>query len=326
MRPFGRMFLLEMFELKTIDVAAGILLRPDGQFLLASRPPGRAYAGYWEFPGGKLETGETALAALKRELAEELGIEVTAASPWLVKTFRYPHATVRLHFFRVRAWLGMPHPHEGQCLAWQKPGELDVSPILPANGPILRGLIQPPFLAFSNVAELGEQEFLLRLEQRLADGPFRLILREPQLEYADYRTLAIRVLQLARQGGASVLLHRHIELARELKADGVHLPAADLARLTQRPRGLDWLGTSTHTIEELETAARIGVDYAVLGHVARTDSHPGADPLGWESFARMVSRGWPFPVYAIGGMQMQDLIQAQNLGAHGIAMLRTFWK
>ena len=94
--------------------------------LLAQRPAGKAYAGYWEFPGGKLEPGETPRAALDRELAEELGLAVRRAAPWLVQHFRYPHAHVELHFFRVFEWDGEPVGHDGQAFAWQTPGDFDV--------------------------------------------------------------------------------------------------------------------------------------------------------------------------------------------------------
>jgi len=116
-----------------LHVAAAIILRPDGQVLLAQRPAGKAYAGYWEFPGGKLEAGETAREALDRELSEELGITVRGAAPWLVQRFRYPHAHVLLHFFRVFEWEGEPVGHDGQAFVWQTPGRFDVSPLLPAN-------------------------------------------------------------------------------------------------------------------------------------------------------------------------------------------------
>ena len=104
---------------KIIEVSAAVLQRPDGSFLLAQRPPGKIWAGYWEFPGGKIEPGETPYHALVRELREELGIEVGTAYPWITRVFTYPHATVRLNFFRVMEWRGELHPHEGQEFAWQ---------------------------------------------------------------------------------------------------------------------------------------------------------------------------------------------------------------
>lgn len=309
---------------KIVDVAAGILQKTDGQFLLASRPPDKVYAGYWEFPGGKLEAGETAQQALVRELHEEMGITVTQATPWIVQTFTYPHATVRLHFFRVTHWEGELHPREGQAFAWQYPGRLNVSPILPANGPILRGLAQPGVLAFSNVAELGETRFLQCLDTKLAAGPLRLVLREPQLDATAYRELAEKVRQRMPQG--TLLLHQDIDLARQISADGIHLPARAMLTLTQRPRGFDWVGASVHNTAELIAASRLGLDYAVLGHVATTRSHPDTPPLGWEGFRQRVAEGWPLPVYAIGGMTAKDLDQSIACGGQGVAMLRAFWE
>ena len=121
---------------KTVEVAAAVLQRADGSFLLAQRPEGKIWAGYWEFPGGKLEAGETAREALVRELREELGIEVTTAYPWITRLFTYPHATVRLSFFRVTEWRGELYPHEGQQFSWQIPP-------------------QPPFFQSGRVSEIG---------------------------------------------------------------------------------------------------------------------------------------------------------------------------
>lgn len=127
-------------------VAVGILQRPDGQVLFAQRPPGKAYAGYWEFPGGKIESGESSRDALVRELQEELGVHVTKAAAWLTQQHVYPHAFVELRFFRVTDWQGEVRPQEGQQVAWQTPGAYTVSPMLPAllaaNSRVLSGLLE----------------------------------------------------------------------------------------------------------------------------------------------------------------------------------------
>ncbi len=127
-----------------VPVAAAVIVAPDGRVLLAQRPPGKAYAGYWEFPGGKIEPGESPREALSRELREELGIAVHRAAPWIVQRYRYPHAHVELHFFRVFEWEGEPVGHDGQAFAWQVPGRFDVSPMLPANTFVMRALSLPP--------------------------------------------------------------------------------------------------------------------------------------------------------------------------------------
>ena len=122
-----------------VDVAVGVLIQPDGSFLLTSRPQGKVYAGYWEFPGGKLEAGETVEAALRRELVEEIGIEVHAVERWKEELVDYPHALVRLHFCKVHSWLGELHMREGQRFAWQQL-PVQVAPVLPGTVPVLTWL------------------------------------------------------------------------------------------------------------------------------------------------------------------------------------------
>jgi len=119
-----------------VDVAVGVLVDPQGRFLLTSRPEGKVYSGYWEFPGGKLEVGETVEQALRRELIEEIGVTIGAVQPWRVELFEYPHARVRLHFCKVHAWTGEFEMREGQRMAWQDL-PVAVRPVLPGTLPVL---------------------------------------------------------------------------------------------------------------------------------------------------------------------------------------------
>jgi 8-oxo-dGTP diphosphatase len=153
-----------------VQVAAAVLVRGDGQVLLAQRPAGKAYAGYWEFPGGKVEAGESTHDALVRELREELGIAVRQAFPWLVQDFVYPHAQVELHFFRVFAWTGEIVGHDGQAWAWQRPGQWTVGPLLPANTRIQNALGLPPVYGITNAGDVGEVAFIARLQRALERG------------------------------------------------------------------------------------------------------------------------------------------------------------
>ena len=121
---------------KVVDVAVGVLIRPNGDFLLTSRPPGKVYEGYWEFPGGKLEQGESVETALRRELQEEIGVTIAAVHPWKVEMVDYPHALVRLNFCKVFEWAGELHMHEGQSYAWQSL-PVSVEPVLPGTVPVL---------------------------------------------------------------------------------------------------------------------------------------------------------------------------------------------
>jgi len=308
---------------RIVEVSAAVLQRDDASFLLAQRPAGKILAGYWEFPGGKIEPGETAYHALVRELREELGITVETAYPWLTRVFTYPHATVRLNFFRVTAWSGELHPHEGQEFSWQYSAQVAVDPILPANAPILRALELPTLYAISNVSELGEACFLTRLQARL-DAGLRLIqLREKNLSREALRELARRVVALAHARGAKVLLNGDVALAQEVGADGVQLTSTQLAELKERPV-LDWCAASCHNAGELRCAERLGCDFALLSPVLPTLSHPGAPHLGWENFAA-IAAGASIPVYALGGLTRDDMQTAWQHGAHGISLQRQAW-
>jgi 8-oxo-dGTP diphosphatase len=320
-------------QTKILEVSAAILQRPDGTFLLAQRPPDKIWAGYWEFPGGKIELGETPFHALVRELHEELGITVQTAYPWLTREFTYPHATVRLNFFRVTAWSGELHPHEGQEFSWQanppqppfgKVGNLcSVSPILPANAPILRALELPTLYAISNTAELGVEPFMTRLQARL-DAGLRLVqLREKDLARDKLRALAQQVVAMAHASDAKVLLNGDVALAQEVGADGVQLTSTQLAELKERP-AINWCGASCHNAEELRRAEALGCDFALLSPVLPTQSHPGAQHLGWENFAA-IAAGSSIPVYALGGLKQEDMQTAWQNGAHGISLLRQAW-
>lgn len=304
-------------------MSAAVLQRSDGSFLLAQRPIGKIWAGYWEFPGGKVEAGEVARDALVRELQEELGIEVITAYPWLTREFSYPHATVRLKFFRVTEWRGELFPHEGQQFSWQKGNEISVSPLLPANELILRALQLPDFYAISNVAELGVNEFLARLERALSSGLRLIQLREKHMLNNELRNISLEVVALAHAQGAKVLLNGDVALAQEIGADGVQLTSSQLLSLDKRP-DVAWCAASCHTSEELRRAEKLGCDFALLSPVLPTLSHPGAAHLGWARFAEMLE-GASIPVYALGGLTHDEMHLAWQHGAHGIALLRQAW-
>ena len=293
-----------------IDVAAAVILRPDGSFLMARRPPGKLYAGYWEFPGGKIDPGEAPAAAIARELHEELGIDIGPACPWITRVFEYPHGTVHLRFFRIFEWRNEPHPREGQDIGWQTLDKLVSGPMLPANAPVLASLALPWEYAVTDAARIGVPAMLRVIEKRLQEGLRLIQVREPGLP--DAESFTRQVIELAHRHGAKVLTKS------EAGADGVHFTAARLMALKERPRhGL--AAASCHTREELEHAMRLGLDFAVLGSV----KDKGA--IGWRRFAEIAA--WAsIPVYAIGGLTPADLDQARRAGAHGVAMIRGAWR
>ncbi len=306
-----------------VHVAAAVLVRPDGQVLLAQRPPGKAYAGYWEFPGGKLEAGESAHAALVRELREELGIEVRRAAPWLVQEFVYPHAHVELHFFRVFEWDGELFGHDGQAFAWQTPGSWDVAPLLPANTRILSALDLPPVYAITNAAAIGEDALLARARVAFASGLRLLQVRDKAWPLARRLALASQLAAVAATHGATVLFNGTVEEARAAGCAGVHWTAAALGEASARPTDLV-VAASCHTADELALAGALQLDFAVLGPVAATPSHPGAVTLGWDAFAA-IAVDTRLPVYALGGLDGRDLQIAIAKGAQGVALMRGHW-
>lgn len=307
-----------------VEAAVAVIVREDGMVLLGQRPQGKPWAGWWEFPGGKIEAGESPAHALQRELHEELGIEATEFSPWITREFSYPERTVRLRFFTVRRWQGEPHSKEEQALSWENPADVRVDPLLPANVPVLDALLLPPLYAITNLAELGETAFFAALDQALSQGLRLIQVREKQLIRDETICFAKAVIQRARTAGARVLVNGDEALARAAGADGIHLSAAALMSFSQKPAGL-LCGASCHNAQELAQAAHLGLDYALLGPVQATLTHPDAAPLGWEGFARAAT-AQPMPVYALGGMSPRDLATAWQHGAHGIAMLRAAWQ
>jgi 8-oxo-dGTP diphosphatase len=295
-----------------IEVAAAVIVRADGAFLLAQRPTGKVYAGYWEFPGGKIEPGERADRALARELHEELGIDLGEAFPWITRVYTYPHGTVRLQFFKIFSWQGEPHPREDQAISWQQAGAPLAAPMLPANAPILAALALPSEYAVTGAAHYGVSDQLRRLEQRLQEGLRLVQVREPDLDASERERFTKEAIRLAHAYGCKVLTKSAFP-----GADGIHFIASELMLLKKRPEGL--AAASCHTRQELERAMELELDFAVLGPVK--DKSPA---LGWDRF-RQTAAFSSVPVYAIGGLTRADMQDAWRAGAHGVAMIRGAW-
>lgn len=308
---------------KRIEVAAGVILRGDGSFLLGRRAPGTFFPGYWEFPGGKVEPGETPAQALRRELGEELGIEVRQMYPWIMREHDYEHAHVRLHFFEVAEWSGAISDHVHSELAWVEAGKIDREPMLPANGPILKSLRLPRMMGITAAGGADGPSCFAAVDRALERGLRLIQVRQPGLDARARRAFAREVVRRAHTAGALVVINGDAELAAEVGADGLHLPARQLLALEERP-AFEWVGASCHDRTELERVGALALDYALLGPVKPTASHPGQPALGWSSFTELV-RELPVPVFALGGLGWSDMTQARAAGAHGIAAIRACW-
>lgn len=245
-----------------LEVAVGVVIRADGQVLLGQRVAGKPYAGWWEFPGGKLEAGESVAQALARELHEELGLQVTASHPWVVREFEYPHAHVRLHFRRIFAQLGdfsgEPQSREGQAFCWQALDAPMVAPLLPASEPVVRWLRLPAQVAVWDPAG-GDGDFSAALTRSQARGLQLLVSsRQPR--------------SLAQSAG------------------GLLLEPSDLRALTQRPE-LACCMARCLSAEDFALAAALEVDAVVAPQWMAMGSLPLylADPA-W-SLASAIAQG-----------------------------------
>ena len=277
---------------RIVDVAAAVITRADGSFLLARRPEGKPYAGYWEFPGGKVNAGESLRHALERELLEELAIHAQHAYPWITRIFTYSHATVRLCFYRVVEWRGEPQPCEKQELSWQSADNVCVEPMLPANAPILRALRLPPVYAITNAAEWGTEMTLTRIERALQDGVRLIQVREKAMAKKDLHTFTEEVVVLAHGYHAKVLVNvsgGDDDLCGSAGADGVHLSSAQLMNLATRP-DFEWCAASCHNAEELVRARTVGAGFRRPGSGTANAQSPGRRHPGLAKVRRAYPR------------------------------------
>jgi 8-oxo-dGTP diphosphatase len=307
-----------------LHVVAAVLRDAAGRVLLAQRGPGRDLAGLWEFPGGKVEPGEAPQQALARELHEELGLRLLSAQPLVRVPQAYPSRRIVLDVHAVGAWEGQAHGREGQALAWSEPAQLHRYAMPPADVPVVGVLTAPDRYAIS--PEPGDPAlFLQQLERALAAGLRRVQLRARAVPLPALRSLAAQAADRCRAHGAQLLLNGAPALAAEL-GTGLHLPARQLMALQQRPvlAAGQPVAASCHDAAELAQAQRLGLDFAVLGPVQATPSHPGAATLGWGGFAALREQV-SLPIYALGGLGPGDLATARCHGAQGVAGIGAFW-
>jgi len=306
-----------------LHVAVGVIRDGQGNILISLRHDTAHQGGLWEFPGGKVESGESVERALARELKEELDISIDEISPLIQIKHQYADLNVLLDVWSVTLFSGIPKGSEGQEIKWVTADQLTDYSFPEANIPIISAARLPAEYAILNA---GNQAELLRNLNLLLDDGIKLIQARlkflPAFEVAGFMTLAM---PLCEQKGARLLINSALEDANQLKVDGIHLTSRDLLALKQRPEGGGWVAASCHNQQELEHAERIGVDFAVLAPVLHTKTHPDTEPLGWDKFKQLVNRV-NIPIFALGGMETTDQHIAQSAGAQGIAGISCFLK
>lgn len=307
-----------------IHVVAGVIRDSRGRVLLARRTRGRDLAGLWEFPGGKVEPGESPQQALVRELREELGIEASIGAALIDVPQRYPHKYLHLDVRLVDGYGGHPRGLNGQALAWLPPAKLPQYPMPPADRPVVAALLQPDRCLVTPPPDHDDADWLRGLDAALGRGVRRVQLRAPGLASERWASLVERAVALCRAANAEVLVNGDAALAERFGI-GLHLRAAQLATWPPRAAGdTRLLGASCHDLDELRQAQHIGCDFALLGPVAATASHPGVAGIGWQGFAALREQV-SLPIYALGGMGIADIATARAHGGQGIAAIRALW-
>ncbi len=295
-----------------IDVAVGVVTRGDS-VLLGQRVAGKPYAGWWEFPGGKVEPGETIAHALARELHEELGLEVRESFPWVVREFSYPHARVRLHFRRVFDFAGEPVGREGQAFAWARyRARIEQAPLLPATVPAIGWLRLPSLCIDCSATALDVAELSRALRAAAPDDPPIVLLDGAGVDPAEFEALFYRVRALAAQHRARLLVDAACGTSYGRSAHGVVLEQAALHAVAERPQGA-LVAARCASARDLAHAARIDADFALApASVVRACAPASEVPL----FAHQPSvDDWS-----------SLLREARHAGAHGVALAAAHWR
>ncbi len=310
-----------------LHVAVAVIVGADDRVLISQRHQALHQGGLWEFPGGKVEAGESVQQALVRELNEELGIHPKGFRPLITIPHHYREYDVWLDVWLVNAFEGEPVGLEGQPLKWVERHELSQFEFPAANTPIIKAVQLPDRLYIT--PEPGDSSqwgaLLERVDSLAQNGAELILLRSKQLDAEAYLSLARMVVEVTSLDGCKVLLNSHWQDVMECNAAGLHTTSSQLHRYSKdtHREGLI-LSTSCHSQQELCIAAENNVDFALLSPVKKTASHPDAKPLGWNSFQDLIST-ITVPVYALGGMTTDDINTAWNHGAQGIAAIRSLW-
>ncbi|HSH13277.1 MAG TPA: Nudix family hydrolase, partial [Desulfurivibrionaceae bacterium] len=315
---------------REIHVAVGVIVR-DGRVLIARRPDHVHQGGLLEFPGGKVESGETVQQALVREIGEETGLRLSESSLEPVIGIRHDYGDKRvfLDVWRTSHALGEPEGKEGQPVDWLAPEQLRDQDFPVANRPVIRALRLPGVLAITGaVTSRGEGLASIEtgLERLKVTGATCVVLRAPGLMPEEYIAFAGEAVALINSHGLTPILHGGPGVFDRIPdAGGLHLPWREAEILTARPVPESvWFGVSCHDDTQLAHAATIGADYATLGPVQPTQSHPERVAMGWARFETLVARA-VLPVYALGGLGPEEQGRARQSGGQGVAGIRFWW-
>jgi 8-oxo-dGTP diphosphatase len=315
----------EFIVSRVVHVAVGVIVGSEGAILIAKRPDKTHQGGLWEFPGGKIENNETLFDALKRELQEELAIEVIATEPLIKIRHDYGDKIVLLDVHKVTEFSGQPQGNEGQPIQWVTPSSLHQYDFPAANRPIITAINLPQRLLITGeFTELSD--FLARIESALQKG-IRLVQLRLQKSEA-IPMLVGPVAEICNRYSAKLIINTSPRVFADLSVSsnvGLHLNSSQLLSCNTRPvNDSILLSASCHTENDIKHAEKIGVNYICLSPVLATSSHPDQERMGWDRFRSLVDDA-TIPVYALGGMTETDLAISLENGAQGIAAISEWW-
>jgi 8-oxo-dGTP diphosphatase len=309
-----------MKAVSPLHVAVGVIRGGDGSILITERAKHAHQGGLWEFPGGKVEAGESVTDALRRELLEEIGIGVEAATPLIKIRHDYGDRHVLLDVWHVTAFSGEARPREGQAMRWVRPDRLIDFNFPAANLPIIKAVQLPDCYA---ILEGRCVEEVINNCQRILRGGICLVqLRVKSLPVTDLERVAAEVSRLCRRQGVTLLANSDLPFFA-FQSDGIHLSSRALLACDRRPDGYALVAASCHNLAELRHAEKLGIDFGVLAPVQATATHPDATPLGWEGLSALLDQV-NLPVFALGGLGLEDMGKAINAGAQGLAGISAF--
>ena len=310
-----------------VHVAVALIIK-NQQVLISLRPSHVHQGGLWEFPGGKLEKGETAEQALSREIKEELAIDIVSAKPFMSIQHDYIDKSVLLDVLLVDDFTGVPQGAEGQAIKWQAINDLNTDDFPQANRAIVHRLqCSDQYLITGNFTSLDD--FQNKLSSTLHESKKLVQLRCKSKELtAGYHQLAKLAAKICQQYQTTLLLNTSPEEFQCLSeyAQGLHLSSSRLFDFNERPVSMNKiLSVSCHSASEVSQAKKLQADIILISPVKETASHPGVKGIGWDSFKKLAN-GFEGVVYALGGMTKKDIKLAKSCSAQGVAAISEFWE
>jgi len=319
-------------EVSTIPVVAGLIRHPEKtEVFVTRRKEGQHLENLWEFPGGKVEDGESRFHALKRELMEEVGIQVISAQPFHSVIHHYSDKNIHLDVWEVTDFTGNPHGREEQQACWLNVADLTQYPFPDADIPVLKALSLPAELLITpDLTEQYMDSYVQQFENLMNKHCYPLVLfRSHHLKDKTYQEVALRMEDICNKNKAELIISRPSVKGLESKLFSSfrrrHLNSIALTELVANPFDESVIcSASCHDVEELKMAEKLNCDFALLSSVRKTLSQPGRTAKGWYQFNKLTMQT-KLPVYALGGIRRKDISVARYLGAIGVAGISDFW-